>query len=308
LDYPSIGALIASEQAPDLSLPFVANRSAESSKTNGLVPRSIVRGGDLNAIREIALPNRTRVNQTNQYHSDNVRGLLELAGAARRARQISEQRLLRVQQALAQHDAARNRDVSSLRNFVDNLNTISAPNSYVDSRSQARSLFNQAQTAFAAFEAGAAATATIDLGGFDTHDDHDARHYPQLMDYFAAVDNIIDDALARGIGNNLIIVMASDFARTNKYNEDNGKDHWPHTSMMVWGAPGHFQGDRVVGATDDLQRSMMINPNTLALDNNGIELTTEYTHQALRSLAGIDMNPGVSGAFPFAQQVLPIFV
>ena len=126
------------------------------------------------------------------------------------------------------------------------------------------------------------------------------------MDYLAAVDNIISDAMARGIGNDLIIVMASDFGRTNKYNNDNGKDHWSHTSMMVWGAPAYLQGDRVVGATDDLQRSMRVNPNTLELDSNGVELSPEYMHQALRSLAGIDMNPGVS-AFPFAEQVLPIF-
>jgi hypothetical protein len=307
-NYPSIGALIAAEEAPDLSMPIVANRSSESSKTNGLVPRSLVRGGDLNAIREIAFPNRTSVSQTNQYHSNGVRGLIDTASAARRQRQLNEQRLLRVQRALALHDAARNRDVSSLQGFVNNLNATSAPNAYVNSRGSARSLFNQAQTAFAAFEAGAAATAQIDMGGFDTHDDHDARHYPRLMDYLAAVDNIIDDAMARGIGDNLIIVMASDFARTNKYNADNGKDHWSHTSMMVWGAPAHFQGNRVVGATDNLQRSMRVNPATLALDNNGIELSPEYIHQALRSLAGIDMNPGVTGSYPFAEQVLPIFV
>ena len=306
-NYPSIAALIASEEAPDLSMPIVANSSAESSKTNGLVPRSLVRGSDLNAIREIAFPNRTNANQSNQYHSNGVRNLIESASAARRQRLLTEQRLLRVQRALALHDAARNRDVSSLRDFVNNLNATSAPNSYVNSRSNARSLFNQAQTAFAAFEAGAAATAQIDIGGFDTHSDHDARHYPRLMDYLAAVDNIIDDAMARGIGNNLVIVMGSDFGRTNKYNNGNGKDHWSHTSMMVWGAPAHFQGNRVVGATDDLQRSMMVNPNTLALDNNGIEMTPEYLHQALRSLAGIDMNPGVAGVFPFAEQVLPIF-
>lgn len=306
-NYPSIGALIAAEQAPDLSLPIVANSSAESSKTNGLVPRSLVRGGDLNAIREIAFPNRTNVNQTNQYHSNAVRNLIESAAAARRQRQLGEQRLLRVQRALALHNAARNRDVSSLQNFVNNLNATSSPNAYVNSRSSARSLFNQAQTAFAAFEAGAAATAQIDLGGFDTHDDHDARHYPRLMDYLAAVDNIIDDAMVRGIGENLIIVMGSDFARTNKYNSDNGKDHWSHTSMMVWGAPAHFQGNRVVGATDDLQRSMRLDPVTLALDNSGIELTPEYLHQALRSLAGIDMNVGVTGSYPFAEPVLAIF-
>ncbi len=306
-NYPSIGALIASEEAPDLAMPIVANRSSQSSKTNGLVPRSLVRGGDLNAIREIAFPNRTNVSQTNQYHSNTVRNLIDASSAARRQRQINEQRLLRVQRALALHDAARNRDVSSLQGFVNNLNATSSPNAYVNSRGSARNLFNQAQTAFAAFESGAAATAQIDLGGFDTHNDHDARHYPRLMDYLAAVDNIIDDAVARGIGDNLIIVMASDFARTNKYNADNGKDHWSHTSMMIWGAPAHFQGNRVVGATDNLQRSLKVNPNTLALDNNGIELTPEYIHQALRSLAGIDMNPGVTGAYPFAEQVLPIF-
>ena len=127
------------------------------------------------------------------------------------------------------------------------------------------------------------------------------------MDYLAAVDNIIDDAVARGFGNDLIIVMGSDFGRTNKYNSDNGKDHWSHTSMMFWGAPGHFSGNRVVGATDNLQRSQRVNANTLALDNNGIEITPEYIHQAIRSLAGIDQSPSVSGNFPFAQQVLPIF-
>ena len=248
-----------------------------------------------------ALRRRTSIIPTN------ARSLIDTASAARRQRQMADQRLLRLQRALSEHDAARNRDVSSLRDFVNNLNGTSSPNSYVDSRNNARNLFNQAQTAFAAFESGAAATAQIDIGGFDTHDDHDARHYPRLMDLLAAVDNIITDATARGFGDNLIIVMGSDFARTNRYNNDNGKDHWSHTSMMVWGGPAHLTGDRTVGATDNEQRSRRINPNTLALDNNGIEIEPEHLHQALRSLAGIDSNPGVSGAFPFAQQVLPIF-
>ncbi|MDJ0939364.1 MAG: DUF1501 domain-containing protein [Woeseiaceae bacterium] len=308
LNYPSIAPLIASEQAPDLSLPFVASQSRESSKTNGLVPRTLVSGGDLNAIREIAFPNRTSVSQTNQYHSNSMRGLIDSASASRRQRQLSEQRLQRLTQALSEHDASRNRDVVSLRDFVDGLSATSSPNSYVNSRSQARNLFNQAQTAFAGFESGAAATAQIGIGGFDTHDDHDARHYPRLMDYLAAVDNIIADAQARGIADNLVIVMGSDFARTNKYNNDNGKDHWSHTSMMVWAGPGIMNGNRVVGATDNLQRSMRIDPQTLALDNNGVELTPEYMHQALRRLAGIDQNPSVTQNFPFAQQALPIFV
>lgn len=307
LNYPSIAPLIASEVAPDYAMPFVASRSTEASSTGGVVPRTLMSGGDINAIREIAYPNRTNVFQNNPYHSTSARGLIDTAATARRQRQMAEQRLLRLQNALAEHNAARNRDVTSLRDFVTGLEGTSAPNSYVNSRSQARNMFNEAQTAFAAFEAGAAATAHIDMGGFDTHNDHDSRHYPRLMDYLAAVDNIITDAVARGIADNLIIVMASDFARTNKYNNDNGKDHWSHTSVMVWAAPQFINGNKVVGATDNNQVSRRVNPSTLALDNGGIEMTPEHIHQALRNLAGIDQNPAVTANFPFAEQVLPIF-
>lgn len=307
LNYPSIAPLVASELAADLALPFVASTSSQSTQTNGLVPRTLVSGGDLNAIREIGYPNRTNVFQNNQYHSDTARGLIDAAGAARRQRQIAAQRLVRLQAALSEHDAARNRDVSALRNFATALESTSSPNSYVNSRSQARNMFNASQTAFAAFESGAAGAAQIRMGGFDTHDDHDARHYPRLMDYLAAVDNIIDDAVARGFGDNLIIVMGSDFGRTNKYNSDNGKDHWSHTSMMVWAGPQLISGNKVVGATNDNQISQSVNPVTLALDNNGVELTPEYIHQALRRLAGIDQNPAVTANFPLAEAVLPIF-
>jgi uncharacterized protein (DUF1501 family) len=310
-NYPALAALIASETAPEFALPFVANSSSESSRTNGLVPRTTVRGGDLNAIREIAFPNRVDVNNAAGYHPDSVSALIESASATRRQRQLADQRLLRLQKALAQHDVARNKDVRSLRDFVMNLGNASAPNAYVESRSNARNLFGQSQTAFAAFEAGAAATAQLDLGGFDTHGDHDALHYPRLMDFLAAVDNIIEDATSRGIANNLVIVMGSDFGRTNKYNIDNGKDHWSHTSMLVWGAPAFFAGNRVVGATDNLQLSLYVNPGTLAVlprsDADGVELSPEYVHQALRRLAGIHQNPSVSANFPFAEQVLPIF-
>lgn len=307
LNYPSIAPLIASELAPDLSLPFLTSANGASSITNNLVPRTLINGGDLNAIRELAYPNRRNVFQSNRYHSDRVRGLIDAAARARRQRQMAAQRLERLQRALAQHDAARNRDVGSLRDFVAAMGSRSSPNSYVKSRSQARNLFNQAQTAFAGFESGAAQTAQIRLNGFDTHSDHDARHHPRLMDYLAAIDNIIDDAMARGIGNDLIIVMASDFARTNTYNSDNGKDHWPHTSVMVWAGPQFVNGNKVVGATDDMQVSRKVNPSTLALDNNGIWLTPEYIHQALRNLAGIDQNPAVTANFPFTETVLPIF-
>jgi len=306
-NYPSIAALIASENAGDLSLPFVATSSREISRTNGLVPATVVTPGDLNALREVAFPNRVNTSQTTQYNSNSAQALIESAAAARRQRQLNSQRLARLQRALSEHNASRNRDVSTLRDFVDAMSSPSAPNGYVNSRGRARKLFQDAQIAFAAFESGAAATAQVTMRGFDTHNDHDANGYPTLMELFAAIDNIIADANARGIGDRLIIVMGSDFGRTNKYNSDDGKDHWPHGSTMVWGDSSYFTGNRVVGATDDLHRSLEVNTSTLQPDNSGVMLTPEYIHQSLRRLAGIDQNPSVTSNFPFAQQVLPIF-
>lgn len=271
------------------------------------MPATLVKAGNVTPLREVAYPNRVNPNQSAQYRSNSAQALIDSAGAARRQRQLNAQNLTRLRTALSEHDAARNRDVSSLRDFVAAMDSTSSPNSYVNSRSDARTLFRNAQTAFAAFESGAAATAQITLNGFDTHHDHDANQYPLLSDLFAAVDNIIADANSRGIGNRLIIVMGSDFGRTNKINSDNGKDHWPHTSMMVWGHSSYFTGNRVVGATDDLHRSLRVNTSTLQPDTSGVELTPEYIHQALRRLAGIDQNPFVTSNFPFVEGVLPIF-
>ncbi len=305
--YPSIPALIAAETASDLAIPYLTNASNESSDTADLLPKTRVRREDAAAIREIAEPYRRNLSQAPEYHSPAMRGLIDTASAERRGRQLAMARLLRVQDALAGHNAARNRDAQALEAFATNLSNASAPNSYVQSQDAARRLFDQAQVAFAAFEAGAAATAQITLGGFDTHTDHDNLHYPQLMAFFAAVDNIIADAQSRGLANQLIIVMASDFGRTNLYNGDGGKDHWPHSSLMAWAAPAWFQGNRVVGATDNMQVARRVNPNTLALDANGVEMTPGHLHQALRELAGIRQNPVVTANFPFTEPALPLF-
>jgi uncharacterized protein (DUF1501 family) len=308
-EYPSFGALVASELAADQPVPFVASTSGESARTLGVVPGTVLSSGNVNAIKEIARPHLTNINGSGRYHSGAADALIESAAGARRQRELSSQRLLRIQDALVKFDAARSVDNATLQGFVDNLDNVSQPNAYVASRGgNADRLFDQAQVAFSAFEAGAAAAAQLQVGGFDTHDDHDSRHYPRLVDYLAGVDNIIQDATNRGLADNLVIVMASDFARTNKYNNDNGKDHWSHTSMMVWAGPNFFTGNRVVGATDSNQVSRALDPATLTPQSGGVVLTPEYVHQALRDLAGIRQSPQVATQFPFVENVLPVFV
>ncbi|MEL6868442.1 MAG: DUF1501 domain-containing protein [Pseudomonadota bacterium] len=308
-DYPSTAALIAAELAPDLAIPYVVGSVSETTVTNGIVPRVGLGGSELGAVRELAYPNRsvpTDARESRQYLSNSNLDLVQAASAARRQRLIASQRLTRINGAQVLHDSVRDIDKSTLGAFVDSLtNNVSIPSSFVGD-SRARQMINDAQNAFAAFESGAAATAHVRAGGFDTHDDHDARHYPRLMGHLAAIDFIIQAAIDRGFGNNLIIVMGSDFGRTNRINSDAGKDHWPIGSMMVWGAQAFVDGNRVVGGTDNEQRALQVNTSTLDIDSNGVTLTPEYVHQSLRRLAGVQ-NGGVAAQFPFDEAALRIF-
>ena len=311
LSYPSIGALIASEFAPQNPLPFVSTTNGPSSNTRGIVPSIVVQGGGINAIREVALPNHSNVFNSNPntfYHADPVRQEIAAAAAARRQRQLSQQGLPRISDAMSYQDGLKALDPALLTDFVDALGATSTPNAYLETRgSDARGFFERGQTAFSAFESGAAASALISFGTFDTHSNHDERHYPKIVDYLAVVDNLIADATARGFGDQLIIVMASDFARTAKLNDDQGKDHWGHGSALVWGGPAHINGNRVVGATDDTQISVPIDPVSLLPDAGGIDLTNEVIHQALRRVAGIHDRASVTESFPFVEAALPIF-
>ena len=60
-----------------------------------------------------------------------------------------------------------------------------------------------------------------------------------------------DYAEELGLADRILLVVGSDFSRTNFYNDGNGKDHWPIGSYMLMeqGAPW---GNRVVGLTDEL--------------------------------------------------------
>ena len=98
------------------------------------------------------------------------------------------------------------------------------------------------------------------------------------------------------IRDRLVVVMQSEMGRTPTYNAGNGKDHWSIGSVMFLG-PG-IRGDRVIGATDEKQLHVPLNPRTLAADKDaGIRVRPEHVHQALRQLAGIAEHP-LSKKFP----------
>ena len=159
-------------------------------------------------------------------------------------------------------------------------------------------LRRQAQLAVLAFEAGVAVSADLILGGFDTHDDHDEDHGWLLGNLTDSVDYLWDYAEVHGVADRLVVVMGSDFGRTNRYNADGGKDHWPIGSFLVM-EKGQRWTNRVVGETDELHFARRVNPVSLRRDDaNGTLIHPAHVHKALRRYLGVENSLG-GQRFPF---------
>ena len=90
----------------------------------------------------------------------------------------------------------------------------------------------------------------------------------------------------------------SDFGRTNFYNSQDGKDHWPIGSYVIM-EKGQRWTNRVVGETDGLHFAQRINPMTLARDDtNGTIIYPKHVHKALRRYLGIEDSLGAQ-RFPY---------
>ena len=156
----------------------------------------------------------------------------------------------------------------------------------------------QAQLTVLAFKTGVSVSADLWLGGFDTHDNHDATQGWLLANLTDGLDYLWDYAEQHDIADRLFVVVGSDFGRTNFYNSQNGKDHWPIGSFVIMEKNQRWT-NRAVGETDGLHFAQKINPRTLERDDrNGTIIYPKHVHKALRRYLGIENTPGAQ-RFPF---------
>ena len=159
-------------------------------------------------------------------------------------------------------------------------------------------LRRQVQLAVLAFKTGVAVSADLWLGGFDTHANHDPDHEWLLGNLTDSVDYLWEYAEEHGVADRMVVVIGSDFGRTNFYNAQAGKDHWPIGSFVVMEKHQPWTG-RTVGETDGLHFAHRINPRTLRRDDrNGTIIYPKHVHKALRKYLGIANTPGAQ-RFPF---------
>ena len=159
-------------------------------------------------------------------------------------------------------------------------------------------LRRQAQLTVLAFKTGVAVSADFWLNGFDTHANHDPDHEWLLGNLTDSVDYLWEYAEEHGVADRMVVVMGSDFGRTNFYNSVDGKDHWPIGSFIVMEKNRRWTG-RAVGETDGLHFAQRINPRTLRRDDTGGTIIyPKHVHKALRRYLGIEHTPGAR-RFPF---------
>lgn len=161
---------------------------------------------------------------------------------------------------------------------------------YIPSTSPKERLAQQAEIALASFKAGVCVSANLSIGQFDSHANNDVDQMRLLPEFLAGIAYLLRRAEELKIRDQLVVIAQSEMGRTPIYNKGDGKDHWSVGSIMFLGRG--IKGNRVLGASDDKQLAVPLDPKSLAVNKDqGIRLRPEHIHTALREYAGIAEHP-----------------
>jgi hypothetical protein len=290
--YPSLTALFAGVMQSALPMPYLS--FGGFGATQGVVTSTQI--GKMSVLQNLVEPNFAEASNKAYVQSSDWQRIqaMHAAGIAARSEAASTLAGARKQQQ-AYYDALVRSD--GIANFADllpstaNLQPVRRPGN------RTSTLHQQLQVSLLAFKAGVSVAADVLEGGFDTHEDHDARLAPTLANVTDAIDYCWSYAAELGLADRLVLVVGSDFGRTPVYNASNGKDHWPIGSVLVMQQNASFT-NRVVGLTDGGHNALKINPMTLQADTAGITIKPAHVHKALRKHLQLD-GAVATQLFPF---------
>jgi hypothetical protein len=98
----------------------------------------------------------------------------------------------------------------------------------------------------------------VQLGGWDTHQNNFSRVPERCSILDQALSALLDDLSKRGLLEETLVVLATEFGRTPNINVNDGRDHYPKAfSCMLAG--GGIRGGQVWGKTDEEGREVIEN-------------------------------------------------
>ena len=275
----AFGAVASAALNPSAPMGFISYGGY--SGTAGLA--AVTRLGNTELIKRLAYPYRTYRNQDNeeeQYYSD---AQVEMIAKSREARfngKYAAQRLPRVRTALNTLYLSR-LGQNELKKLV----------AFLPTGELQEGLAGAVQLAGAAYKAGLAVACNLDSGaGWDHHGDVDVNVANSLGRLFSATAGLpaaLKVLADLDIDSKTLVTVTSDFGRTPGYNDGNGKDHYPVTSMIVTGGMnGKAIKSGVKGGTTDGHEPLGVDS---ASGTVGGDLTIRPAHvqNAMRRLAGI---------------------
>jgi hypothetical protein len=285
LAYPTFAALVAACRGPDCPLAFLT--FGNYSATGNLVAMSRV--PYLPSLQTIANADAISGNERSPYHDKFA--------------------LDRIEQALRQHNESlatkpmlprAERGENMLYAAQASSKALQRVTQYIPKSVPKLRMAQQAEIALASFKAGVCVSANLSIGQFDSHANNDPDQMRLIPEFLAGIAYFIRRAGELKIREQLVVVVQSEMGRTPNYNKGNGKDHWSIGSALFLGKG--IKGNRVIGATDEKQFAVPLDPQTLKLDKDkGIRIRPEHVHEALRELAGIAEHP-LAKKFPFGMK------
>ena len=281
LAYPTFAALVAACKGSAAPLAFLT--FGQYSATGNLVP--MARVPYLHSLNLLANADAVSGTAQHPYHDGFVVDRIEQALKEQMESRVSDARLPREE-----------RSQSMLYAAQLNSKALQRVTPYVPKNTPKERLSQQADIALASFKAGVCVSANLSIGQFDSHNNNDPDQMKLIPEFLAGIDYLLTKAEELKIREKLVVVVQSEMGRTPNYNQGNGKDHWSIGSIMFIGQG--IKGNRVIGATDEKQFLVPIDPKSLALDKEkGIRVRPEHIHLVLRQFAGID-NHAFSKQFP----------
>ena len=294
--YPTTAALLAAHYAPALPVPYLS--FGGFSATSGVTRFTRIDNADL--LRGIADP-AVPTHDSRRYFSEADWAALESYRAATAERLAAAPDLLPgdVLHRSFYHSAFEAEGLKAYADAIPPEDELEQGEEYEGVEENFyTTLRRQAQLTVLAFKTGVAVSADLWLGGFDTHANHDPDHEWVLGNLTDSVDYLWEYAEEHGVADRMVVVIGSDFGRTNFYNAGAGKDHWPIGSFVIMEKDQPWTG-RAVGETDGLHFAERINPRTLRRDDaGGTIIYPKHVHKALRRYFGVEGSPGAQ-RFPF---------
>src|SRR4051812_15826623 len=247
LAYPTFAALVAACRGPDCPLAFLT--FGNYSATGNLVAMSRI--PYLPSLKTVANADAVDGYDRSPYHDKFVLDRIEQALREEQAARAATPRLPRAE-----------RGENMLYAAQASSKALQRVTQYIPAAVPKERLAQQAEIALASFKAGVCVSANLSIGQFDSHANNDPDQMKLIPELLAGIAYLLRRAGDLKIREQLVVVVQSEMGRTPSYNAGNGKDHWSIGSILFLGRG--IRGNRVVGATDEKQFPIPVDPRTLA--------------------------------------------